>query len=202
MIGFVRLFDALRELQMAREELARQAVTEERLRMARDLHDLLGHTLSLIALKSELAGRLIERDATRAANEIQAVEREACQALKEVREAVAGYRQPSLQAELAGAQEILGAAGVDCSISNTTDAMLPGLDQGLAWVVREGVTNDGYPVPEGAADRPGSGLSGLAERVARLGGNMQAGALSGEGKRKFQLRVELPVRKVGVREEG
>src|SRR5689334_9789847 len=92
MIGFVRLSDTLRELQGAREELAHQAVTEERLRMARDLHDLLGHTLSLITLKSELAGRILEKDPRTATQEIHEVERIARQALREVREAVAGYR--------------------------------------------------------------------------------------------------------------
>ena len=97
MIGFVRLSDALRELHSAREELARQAVMEERLRMARDLHDLLGHTLSLITLKSELAGRLLGNNPLAATQEIHEVERVARQALREVREAVVGYRQQPLR---------------------------------------------------------------------------------------------------------
>ncbi|MBE7551617.1 MAG: histidine kinase [Anaerolineales bacterium] len=82
MIGIARLADALRELHIARGELARQAAAEERLRLARDLHDLLGHTLSLIILKSELAGRLLEKEPTRAAQEIHEIEREARQALR------------------------------------------------------------------------------------------------------------------------
>jgi two-component system sensor histidine kinase DesK len=107
MAGLVRLSDALLELHAAREELARQAVVEERLRLARDLHDLLGHTLSMITLKSELAGRLIEKEPARAAEEIHDVERVARQALREVREAVAGYRQQTLQGELDNARQIL-----------------------------------------------------------------------------------------------
>lgn len=85
MVGLSRLSDALQELHAARKELARQAVIEERLRLARDLHDLLGHTLSMVALKSELAGRLIEKDSTRAAQEMHEVERVARQALRDER---------------------------------------------------------------------------------------------------------------------
>src|SRR6185312_775970 len=91
-------------------ELARLAVAEERLRVARDLHDLLGHTLSMIALKSELARRLVAQDPERAAQEIAEVEGVARQTLREVREAVAGYRHPTLQSELEGAQQLLEAA--------------------------------------------------------------------------------------------
>ena len=109
--------------------------------MARDLHDLLGHHLSLIALKSELAGRLIETAPARAAAEIQDVERVARQTLREVREAVAGYRQPALQSELDGARQLLDVAGIACSIEYTAGALPPATDAVLAWAVREGVTN-------------------------------------------------------------
>jgi two-component system sensor histidine kinase DesK len=132
---------ANRELRAAREELARLAVTEERLRFARDLHDLLGHSLSLIALKSELAGRLVEIAPERAVAEINDVEAVARQALAEVREAVAGYRQPTLADELRGAAEILAAAGITLT-EKTDPIVVPApVEAALAWTVREGVTN-------------------------------------------------------------
>jgi two-component system, NarL family, sensor histidine kinase DesK len=128
-----------------REELMRfAAVTEERLRIARDLHDLLGHNLSVIALKSELAGRLVLAAPERAAAEIGDIERVARIALQEVREAVAGYRQPTLASELRGAREVLAAAGIAYRIEGD-DTALPALpapvDAALAWTVREGITN-------------------------------------------------------------
>ena len=97
------LVEANQQLNQAREQIARLAVGEERLRFARDLHDLLGHSLSVIALKSELAGRLIKNTPGLAAHEIEDIEKVARDALREVREAVTGYRQPTLAAELAGA---------------------------------------------------------------------------------------------------
>jgi two-component system sensor histidine kinase DesK len=133
-----------RALRAARHELARLAVTEERLRIARDLHDLLGHSLSLIALKSELAGRLIERAPQRAAGEVRDIESTARDALREVREAVAGYRQPTLADELAGAREILTAAGIRFQLDSPEGAArgLPAAAEAvLSWAVREGVTN-------------------------------------------------------------
>ena len=133
-----------RELRIAREEIARLAVTAERLRIARDLHDLLGHNLSLITLKSELAGRLISVSPERAASEIGDVEQVARTTLQEVREAVGNYRQPTLANELHAAQEILAAAGIiyayeeDQSIQGT---LPPPIEAVLSWTVREGVTN-------------------------------------------------------------
>ncbi len=141
MVGLARLSSMIQALQAAREELARLAVREERLRLARDLHDLLGHTLSLITLKSELAGRLIEQEPARAAQEIREVEDVARQTLREVREAVAGYRQPQLSSELDGARQLLEAAGIVCAIEHTSGALPPAVDAVLAWTVREGVTN-------------------------------------------------------------
>jgi len=140
MIGLARLSSAIRELHAARRELARLAVMEERSRLSRDLHDLLGHTLSLITLKSELAGRLVEQDA-HAAKEMHEIEQVARQALREVREAVAAYRQPALESELDGARQLLDAAGIDCQIEQTAGTLPPSLDTVLAWTVREGVTN-------------------------------------------------------------
>ncbi len=222
MVGLARLSVALRELHAARGELARRAVMEERLRLARDLHDLLGRTLSLITLKSELAGRLIKKEPLRAAQEIQEVERVARQALREVREAVAGYRQPTLRQELDGARQILEAAGIQCAIEQTTGGLPPPLDAALAWTVREGVTNvirhsrarqchiqvksengrvwaeiinDGYRATEQnpAHTQSGSGLAGLAERLAAQGGRLEAGPFSAEDRSCFRLRVELPM---------
>jgi two-component system sensor histidine kinase DesK len=220
MIGFVRLSDALRELQGAREQLARQAVMEERLRMARDLHDLLGHTLSLITLKSELAGRLLEKEPHTSAREIHEVERVARQALREVREAVIGYRQPSLRGELEGARQILDAAGIECTIKYETQSLPQSIDVILGWVVREGVTNvirhsraqhcliqisstgdyvhaeiinDGCLSNENYIVERGSGLSGLAERVANEGGRLEARTQSMPDGPGFRLKVEIPI---------
>jgi two-component system sensor histidine kinase DesK len=134
-----------RRLREERVEGARYAaVAEERLRIARDLHDLLGHNLSLIALKSELAGRLVATAPERAAAEIADVERVARRALHEVRGAVAGYRQPTLASELYGAHEVLAAAGIvyQREIDDAVVSMLPAaIDAVLAWTIREGITN-------------------------------------------------------------
>jgi two-component system sensor histidine kinase DesK len=130
------------KLNEARAELARTAVAEERLRISRDLHDLLGHSLSLITLKSELAGRMIESDPQRAAREIAELEAVARRSLAEVRQAVTSYRQPSLAAELAAARRMLAAAGIDCRIEAPGSYDLPPeVDALLAWTVREGSTN-------------------------------------------------------------
>ncbi len=227
MIGFARLSDALRELHGAREELAQQAVTEERLRMARDLHDLLGHTLSLITLKSELAGRLLEKDQQEAAatQEIHEVERVARQALREVREAVAGYRQRTLRGELDGAREILEAAGIVFTFEYEAQSLPPRTDAVLAWIVREGVTNvirhsrarqcliritstdeyiraevinDGYSSEKSSTVESGSGLSGLAERVAKEGGQIETGIQPMPNGPGFRLKVEIPIRSSSI----
>ncbi len=130
-----------RELRRARAEITRLAVSEERLRFARDLHDLLGHSLSLIALKSELAGRLLESHPNRAALEISDVERVARTALQEVRDAVTGYRTPSLSEELDNANQMLGAAGISTRIKESVVELPVEIDRVLAWFVREGTTN-------------------------------------------------------------
>jgi two-component system sensor histidine kinase DesK len=130
------------KLNQARAELARTAVAEERLRISRDLHDLLGHSLSLIALKSEVAGRMIESDPQRAAKEIAELEAVARSSLAEVRQAVTGYRQPSLAAELAATRRMLASAGIDCRVDAPGSYDLPPeVDALLAWTVREGSTN-------------------------------------------------------------
>jgi two-component system sensor histidine kinase DesK len=129
------------ELSEARAELARTAVAQERERFARDLHDLLGHTLSVIALKAELAGRLVSDRPEQAATEIGEVEVVARQALSEVRLAVSGYRQPTLEGELAGARMALSAAGIEAQVDAPELALSPEVEAVLAWAVREGATN-------------------------------------------------------------
>jgi two-component system sensor histidine kinase DesK len=202
------------ELVEAREELARSAVAEERLRFARDLHDLLGHSLSLIALKSELAGRLAERDPARAREEMADVEAAARRALAEVRDAVSGYREVSLAQALAEARSALSAAGITLRSPVPGDPLPGAMDAVLGWVVREATTNvlrhsgarsvtvdlvqggsdvtltvtdDGTGATTGSS---GAGLAGLAERVAVLGGRLVAGPAGSSG---FRLAVSLPV---------
>jgi len=212
------LLDANRQLSLAREQIARLAVGEERLRFARDLHDLLGHSLSVIALKSELAGRLIKNTPGLAAHEVEDIENVARGALREVREAVAGYRQPTLAAELAGAHEALTAAGIEYHVDQDHAPLPPAVEAVLAWTVREGVTNvmrhsqakrcairitnqDGRATVEvvddgrGGTLQPGSGLRGLRERVLERGGTLTAEPLPHEG---FRLRVTLPLAQVSA----
>ena len=226
MITVSRLVVTVRELRVAREEIARLAVAEERLRFARDLHDLLGHSLSSITLKSELAGRLLPAAPERAAAEVRDIEGVARRALREVREAVADYRQPSLGGELDDARKMLKAAGIACRIEQEAGVLPNATDTILAWAVREGVTNVvrhsrarhcvirltrddeevraeitddglGFP-PEYEATTVGSGLSGLAERVAASGGDFEAKPMPEGG---FRLRVSLPLQ-AGVASAG
>ena len=217
-VGTRRMLSTIRELHVAREEVARLAVSEERLRFARDLHDLLGHSLSLITLKSELAGRLLPEAPDKAAAEVRDIEGTAREALREVREAVAGYRLPTLAAELEGAREMLAAAGIRCRIEEDADALPLQTDAILAWTVREGVTNvirhsrarnctirisreslqarvemvdDGRGnLVECNEAVSGSGLRGVAERVAEAGGRFECGLREAGG---FRLGVALPV---------
>lgn len=218
MVGLARLSSALHEVHAARGELTRMAVVEERLRMARELHDLLGHTLAMISLKSELAQRLVSNDAMRAAQEMREVEQAARQTLREVRMVVAGAQQPRLGTELDSARQLLEAAGIACQIEHSIEALPPATDAMLGWTAREGVTNiirhsraswcrihiactdggvsaeitnDGAPAREqGSLAEPlGTGLAGLADRIAAQGGRLSAEPLN----RGFRLRVELPV---------
>ncbi len=214
MIGLVVLAGALRRLHVQRGELARLAVAEERLRVARDLHDLLGQTLSLLAVKSELARRLCASDPARAAEEMGAVERIARQTLREVRAAVAGYRQPTLQSELEAARELLEAAEIESQIKQTVGALPPKIGrharhchiliEHVGTSVRAAVTNDGYQRHEREAGPgrvpgsggSGSGLAGLEERVRELGGALVAGPLDlgdPHTSPSFRLQVALPL---------
>ena len=129
------------ELTAARAELAQTAVTAERERFARDLHDLLGHSLSVIAIKAELAGRLLPGDPDRAAVEVGDVEGVARTALSEVREAVSGYRRPTLDGELEGARVALAAAGIIAVFQRSPVDLPAEVEAVLAWAVREGATN-------------------------------------------------------------
>jgi two-component system sensor histidine kinase DesK len=202
------------QLGQAREELARSAVNEERVRFARDLHDLLGHSLSMIVLKSELAGRLVRDAPLRAAAEVAEIEGAARDALREVRAAVAGYRRLSLRGELAAARELLSAAGIAANIEHSGGSVPPEVDGLLAWAVREGVTNvirhsraRSCTIRVGRADADvtvevsddgsggdtdgrtgGSGLAGLGERAASHGGRVVAGPRPGGG---FRLVMEM-----------
>jgi two-component system sensor histidine kinase DesK len=139
--ALTRLGRANRELQAARRELADLAVAEERARISRDLHDTLGHSLSVIALKAELARRVLPDDPVRAAAEIGDVETVARDALSSVRETVSGYRQPTLAMELAGARAALAAAGIDARVEPAPEDLPRDVDAVLGWAVREGVTN-------------------------------------------------------------
>lgn len=214
MVGFGRQMRTNRELIAARGELARLAVSEERLRIARDLHDLLGHSLSVVALKTDLAARLVERDPERALAELNDIRQVARRSLVEVRDAVQGYRRLALCDAVAGARAALGAAGIECHVDGIEVDLPEELETVLAWAVREATTNvvrhsgaractirirtedahvevevsdDGTAAADGG--RQGSGLAGLAERAARFRGDLEAGRRPEGG---FRLRLSLP----------
>ncbi|MFJ5259430.1 histidine kinase [Streptomyces sp. NPDC088387] len=139
--AILSLSEAVRELRAARGELARRAVEKERLRFSRDLHDLLGHTLSVIVVKSEAARRLAPRDLDAALGQITDIESVGRQALTEIREAVTGYRRGSLTVELDRAHSALTAAGIRLSFHRSGPALPAQSEALLSWVVREAVTN-------------------------------------------------------------
>ncbi|GIJ51929.1 two-component sensor histidine kinase [Virgisporangium aliadipatigenens] len=196
-----------RALHAAQEELAEAAVREERARVARDLHDLLGHSLTTITVKASLTRRLLESgEIERATDEVSSLEQLSRQALAEVRSTVSGYREPSLVAELAGVRAALAAAEITAHLPNAVDDVPPRLQGAFAYVVREGVTNvlrhsgatrceirlgpswleirdNG---PHSGAPAEGNGLTGLRERLAAVGADLTAGPLEGGG---FLLRA-------------
>jgi two-component system sensor histidine kinase DesK len=214
MAAFGRITRANRELHATREELARLAVADERLRIARDVHDLLGHSLSLIAIKSELARKLVERDPARAAAELDDIQAVSRTALSEVRDTVQGYRRLALAEALQAAEAALAAAGSDCELAEAEVTLPADVDAVLAWAVREGTTNvirhsgalhcairvraDGeHAAVEieddgkvNASAGAGSGLAGLRERAQRLRGELEAGARPDGG---FLLRLTVPL---------
>jgi two-component system sensor histidine kinase DesK len=210
-----------RRLHKANEEVEHLAKVAERERIARDLHDVLGHTLSVITLKSELAGKLIERDPQRAGKEIREVEEISRQALSDVRDAIRGYRSQGLVAELAQAKSTLETAGLTVQCDAATTVKLPALQESvLSLAVREGVTNvlrhaqahtcrlrleqqngscrleiqdDG----QGFSTIEGNGLRGMRERVEMLGGTLERMNRSGT-----MLVINLPLKEVPVKQEG
>ncbi|WP_206184637.1 sensor histidine kinase [Thermoactinospora rubra] len=129
------------ELERARRTQARLAVAEERLRFARDLHDVMGRNLSIVALKSELAAQLVKRERPGAAEEMLEVRRIAQDSLAEVRAVVRGYRTADLDTELAGARSVLASAGIRCEVRGDGYGLPADVQRTLGWVVREGTTN-------------------------------------------------------------
>ena len=199
------------KLRAAQRENVTLAAVAERERIARDLHDVLGHTLSVIVLKSELAGRLIGRDDVRAAAEIADVEKTARTALAEVREAIGGYRAQGLGAEVEQARRTLDAAGVSLVCDSAPPQLKAREETVLSLAVREAVTNivrhahatactmrfstkpDGFCSLEvldngtHGITREGNGLRGMRERVQELGGRFRIEAGSGT-----KLVIEVP----------
>ncbi|GAB2845411.1 hypothetical protein GCM10022221_50930 [Actinocorallia aurea] len=213
---------AVGELRDARAELARRAVGEERIRFARDLHDVLGHSLQAVALRAELAERLLPRDPDRVARELAEIQAMARGAVQEMREVVRGYRITSLHTELDGATAVLRAAGIDCAGAALPAGLPRHVHETLGWVAREAVTNvlrhsgatrcaiqvrtDGAHAEleianDGArrAAGSGSGLTGLRERLAAVGGTLQAGPAEGG---EFRVLATVPLTAAEAQEAG
>jgi len=191
-------------LAEARAELARLAAENERVRIARDLHDLLGHSLTTITVKAGLAARLGTADPARAVQEISEVEKLARRSLADVRAAVANYRDVTLAGELASGRELLRAAGVSADLPRAVDLVDADHHELFGWVLREGLTNvvrhahastcavrltaDSVEIADdgvGTAAAAGNGLSGLRERVSAAGGVVEAGPRQPAGWRLF-----------------
>jgi len=202
-----RTLSGTHALAEARAELASLAAEQERFRIARDLHDLLGHSLTTITVKAGLAARIGLADHARATQEMAEVETLARQALAEVRAAVSSYREVTLAGELATGRQLLRAAGITADLPRAVDDVDPAHQELFGWVVREGLTNivrhsrarscavrlsqscieitdDGI----GSSAPPGNGLTGLRERVAAAGGSIEAGSAHPAG---WRLRVRL-----------
>ncbi|MGW3497506.1 sensor histidine kinase [Streptomyces sp. NPDC001020] len=217
--GMTRLTDLVREVHDTRAEMARMAVTQERLRFARDLHDLLGYSLSTITLKSELIHRLVPVNPERARTEVASVLGVSRQALADVRLVASGYRDMSLAAEAESVADVMAAAHVVVEVDIDCGRLHPLVDTVLATALREGVTNilrhskvqfctikvrtegeevrlelvnDGVFAPDGP-DSParGSGLGNLRTRLAAIGGQMTAEVVAGN---RFRLTAVAPLR--------
>ncbi|WP_298207602.1 sensor histidine kinase [Ferrimicrobium sp.] len=194
-----------------RDELDRVVREGERLRIARDLHDVLGHSLTSITIKAELATKTFDRDPERSRTEMSQVEALARQSLADVRATVAGYYMSrTMVGELEAAQELLSSAGVELTIDRSGEEPSPGAAELFGWVIRESVTNvvrhahatnctirlrsTGISVQDdgcGGEATFGCGLAGLAERAARAGGSLDAGPGSPCG---WQVELRIPVR--------
>lgn len=204
------------QAEKARDVQAQLAVAEERLRFGRDMHDVLGRNLAVIALKSELAVELAQRGRPEALDQMVEVQRIARASQQEVRDVVRGYREADLTTELAGAQGVLRAAGIECAVTGGDGAGLPRpVQSALGWVVREAATNvlrHGDPghcmirldvsadavvlsvendgAPAAAPGGTGSGLAGLRERLGALDGALEAGPAEGG---LFRLSARIPL---------
>jgi two-component system, NarL family, sensor histidine kinase DesK len=204
MWGVTGMIERNIELQRAQATIAELAVQTERTRFARDLHDILGHSLTVLTVKAELAGRLVTIEPARAEREIGEVEALARQALADVRAAVAGYREVSLAGELASARAGLEAADIDADLPGTVDDVPAERREVLAWAIREGVTNvvrhsgarhawvrldrngveiadDGAGPPDGGTDVGVHGLVGLRERAGAAGARVVVARRDGGG---------------------
>jgi two-component system sensor histidine kinase DesK len=208
-----RLVRAASELRGTQVALAEAAVGRERLRVSRDLHDLLGHSLAAISLKGDLAVRLLRRDRPAAVAEIANLTEVAREALAGLRAITRDGDKVSLARELASARALLAAAGVTVSVRGDLPGIPPAADEALAWTVREGTTNilrhaaasaatitlerrdgvagleirnDGAPPVTGNG---GSGLAGLAGRIGELSGTLSHQRLSDGW---FQLTAQVP----------
>ncbi|MEV5161565.1 histidine kinase [Streptomyces sp. NPDC053728] len=221
MTGTTRLsawsLGVMAKLHGAQEVETRLAVAEERLRFGRDMHDVLGRNLAVIALKSELAVELAQRGKPAAMDQMVEVQRIARVSQQEVRDIVRGYREADLGTELLGAQGVLRAAGIECDVRGDGGQLPAAVQAALGWAVREAATNvlrhgdprrcdirletardgvrlvvenDGVP-PERAAASGGSGLHGLRERLAAVGGSLVAGP-TGDGRFRLAAAVPLP----------
>jgi two-component system sensor histidine kinase DesK len=198
------------KLGLAQEEITQLAKVAERERIARDLHDVLGHTLSVVVLKSELAGKLMRKDPERALKEMGEVEQIARHALAEVREAIRGYRSEGLVAEIERARTALDAAGVSLDCTTAPPPLRPAEETVVSLVVREAVTNIvrhaqasqccirfkqdekmRWLVVEdngrGGIRHEGNGLRGMRERVESLGGRLWFDSEAGT-----RLTIEIP----------
>ncbi|MGW1706334.1 sensor histidine kinase [Streptomyces sp. NPDC002206] len=212
------MLDAMWKLREARDVQARLAVAEERLRFGRDMHDVLGRNLAVIALKSELAVEPAQRGRPQAVDQMVGVQRIARASQQEIRDVVRGYREADLRTELTGAQSVLRAAGIECGIEGDSGAELPTpVQSALGRVVRDAATNvlrhgdprrctirlggttdtvvldvenDGAGAAVATAGARGSGPAELRERLDTLDGSLDAGP-AGNG--LFRLTATIPV---------
>lgn len=192
MLGGVMLRIFGERERMAHEAEHRLAVVAERERVARDVHDVLGHSLTALSVKAELAARLVDIDPVRAKEELESIQATARQALAEVRATVGGLRAGNLEAELAAAPRVLADAGISASVVGTVADTDPRHRALMAWVLRESVTNvvrharadavvielgtDGITVTDdgqGCTGPEGNGLRGMRERVSGAGGTLE-----------------------------